>query len=89
MTRITAVDDAAFPLSPDGLDAYFAYRDGGYDLWSIAADGTKERRLTTEIRRREPACRTQSVARVLVRSQAPSRWQLQHLDRRAAGRCAR
>ena len=45
--RITGVfDDARQPAwSPDGTAiAYFAYRDGGYDLWSITADGTKERR---------------------------------------------
>ena len=36
-------DDARQPTwSPDGTSiTFFAYRDGGYDLWSIAPDGTQ------------------------------------------------
>ena len=48
-TRITDVyNDARQPAwSPDGKSiAFFAYRDGGYDLWSIAPDGSQQRKLT-------------------------------------------
>lgn len=47
--RITDVfNDARQPAwSPDGKSiAFFAYRDGGYDLWSIAPDGTNQHKLT-------------------------------------------
>src|SRR3954451_18904167 len=48
-TRITDVyNDARQPaFSPDGKwIAFFAYRDGGYDLWAIAPDGTHQHKLT-------------------------------------------
>jgi Tol biopolymer transport system component/imidazolonepropionase-like amidohydrolase len=47
--RITDVfNDARQPVwSPDGAwIAFFAYRDGGYDLWAVAPDGTKQHKLT-------------------------------------------
>lgn len=49
MTRITDVfNDARQPMwSPDGRTiAFFAYRDGGYDIWAINPDGTNQRKLT-------------------------------------------
>ena len=49
-TRITDVfNDARQPAwSPDGRTiAFFAYRDGGYDLWAVNPDGTNQRKLTT------------------------------------------
>ena len=42
--RITDLfNDARQPVwSPDGKSiAFFAYRDGGYDLWSVSPDGTR------------------------------------------------
>ncbi len=48
--RITDLfNDARQPVwSPDGKTiAFFAYRDGGYDLWSIKPDGSDQRKLTT------------------------------------------
>jgi Tol biopolymer transport system component/imidazolonepropionase-like amidohydrolase len=48
-TRITDIfNDARQPSwSPDGKwIAFFAYRDGGYDLWAIAPDGTQQHKLT-------------------------------------------
>jgi Tol biopolymer transport system component len=48
-TRITDIyNDARQPSwSPDGKwIAFFAYRDGGYDLWAIAPDGTHQHKLT-------------------------------------------
>ena len=34
-------------MSPDGKwIAFFAYRDGGYDLWAIAPDGSNQHKLT-------------------------------------------
>ena len=48
-TRITDIfNDARQPsFSPDGKwIAFFAYRDGGYDLWAIAPDGTQQHKLT-------------------------------------------
>src|SRR5262249_17454307 len=48
-TRITDVfNDARQPAwSPDGKwIAFFAFRDGGYDLWAIAPDGTQQHKLT-------------------------------------------
>jgi Tol biopolymer transport system component/imidazolonepropionase-like amidohydrolase len=47
--RITGLfDDARQPVwSPDGKwIAFFAYLDGGYDLWAIAPDGANEHKLT-------------------------------------------
>lgn len=47
--RITDVfNDARQPAwSPDGKwIAFFAYRDGGYDLWAVAPDGTQQHKLT-------------------------------------------
>src|SRR6476661_6146654 len=47
--RITGVfDDARQPTwSPDGRTiVYFSYRDGGYDIWAIAPDGSNPRKLT-------------------------------------------
>ena len=47
--RITDVfNDARQPVwSPDGKTiAFFAYRDGGYDLWGISPDGSNQRQLT-------------------------------------------
>jgi Tol biopolymer transport system component len=49
MTRITDVfNDARQPVwSPDGRTiTFFAYRDGGYDLWSVNPDGTNQRQVT-------------------------------------------
>jgi Tol biopolymer transport system component len=48
-TRITDIyNDARQPaFSPDGKwIAFFAYRDGGYDLWAIAPDGSHQHKLT-------------------------------------------
>src|ERR1051325_3183287 len=48
-TRITDVfNDARQPAwSPDGKTiAFFAYRDGGYDLWAVAPDGSGQHQLT-------------------------------------------
>ena len=48
-TRITDIfNDARQPaFSPDGKwISFFAYRDGGYDLWAIAPDGTQQHKLT-------------------------------------------
>src|SRR5580704_15299398 len=47
--RITDVfNDARQPAwSPDGRwIAFFAYRDGGYDLWAVAPDGSHQHQLT-------------------------------------------
>jgi len=48
-TRITdPFNDARQPVwSPDGKTiAFFAYRDGGYDLWAVAPDGSGQHQLT-------------------------------------------
>src|SRR5262245_36273606 len=48
-TRITDVfNDARQPMwSPDGHTiVFFAYRDGGYDLWAINPDGSNQHKLT-------------------------------------------
>src|SRR5919201_2041038 len=48
-TRITDVfNDARQPAwSPDGKwIAFFGYRDGGYDLWAVAPDGSHQHKLT-------------------------------------------
>ena len=48
-TRITDIfNDARQPaFSPDGKwIAFFAYRDGGYDMWAIAPDGSNQHKLT-------------------------------------------
>src|SRR6478735_1490711 len=48
-TRITDVfNDARQPtFSPDGKwIAFFGYRDGGYDLWAVAPDGSNQHKLT-------------------------------------------
>jgi Tol biopolymer transport system component len=47
--RITDLfNDARQPAwSPDGKwIAFFGYRDGGYDLWAVAPDGTQQHKLT-------------------------------------------
>jgi Tol biopolymer transport system component len=47
--RITDLfNDARQPVwSPDGKTiAFFAYRDGGYDLWAVAPDGSHQHQLT-------------------------------------------
>src|SRR5262245_29239506 len=47
--RITDLyNDARQPTwSPDGKwIAFFAYRDGGYDIWAVAPDGTNQHKLT-------------------------------------------
>ena len=52
--RITDVfNDARQPVwSPDGKTiAFFGYRDGGYDLWTISPDGTNQRKLLGQLRR--------------------------------------
>src|SRR5262245_57548676 len=58
-TRITDVfNDARQPAwSPDGRwIAFFGYRDGGYDLWAVAPDGTGQHTLTSgAFDDREPA----------------------------------
>lgn len=49
LTRISDIyGDVRQPTwSPDGRwIAYFAYRDGGYDLWASSPDGTSQKRLT-------------------------------------------
>ncbi len=49
MKRITDVfNDARQPRwSPDGRTiVFFAYRDGGYDIWAINPDGSNQRKLT-------------------------------------------
>ena len=49
MTRVTDVfNDARQPMwSPDGRTiVFFAYRDGGYDIWAINPDGSNQRKLT-------------------------------------------
>ena len=49
MTRVTDVfNDARQPRwSPDGRTiVFFAYRDGGYDIWAINPDGSNQRKLT-------------------------------------------
>ena len=49
MQRVTDVfNDARQPRwSPDGRTiVFFAYRDGGYDLWAINPDGSDQRKLT-------------------------------------------
>jgi Tol biopolymer transport system component/imidazolonepropionase-like amidohydrolase len=48
-TRITDIfNDARQPAwSPDGKwIAFFAYRDGGYDIWAVAPDGSHQHKLT-------------------------------------------
>jgi Tol biopolymer transport system component len=48
-TRITDIfNDARQPTwSPDGKwITFFAYRDGGYDIWSIGPDGSNQHKLT-------------------------------------------
>src|SRR5204862_287569 len=48
-TRITDLfNDARQPTwSPDGRwITYFAYRDGGYDVWALAPDGSHQHKLT-------------------------------------------
>ena len=48
-TRITDIyNDARQPtFSPDGKwITFFAYRDGGYDIWAVAPDGTNQHKLT-------------------------------------------
>ena len=48
-TRITDIfNDARQPtFSPDGKwISFFAYRDGGYDIWAIAPDGSNQHKLT-------------------------------------------
>jgi len=48
-TRLTDLfNDARQPTwSPDGQwITFFAYRDGGYDLWAIAPDGSQQHQLT-------------------------------------------
>src|SRR3954453_20443604 len=58
-SRITNIfNDARQPaFSPDGKwIAFFAYRDGGYDLWAIAPDGTNQhKRAWGPLDAREPA----------------------------------
>src|SRR5688500_7954951 len=49
MTRISDVfNDARQPRwSPDGRSiVFFAYRDGGYDIWQIDKDGSNQKKLT-------------------------------------------
>src|SRR5688572_22820907 len=49
MKRITDLyNDARQPMwSPDGRSiVFFAFRDGGYDIWSVAPDGSDQRKLT-------------------------------------------
>ena len=65
-SRITDVfNDARQPVwSPDGKTiAFFGYRDGGYDIWAVAPDGTDQRKLTWgPFDDREPAGRTTARA---------------------------
>src|SRR5471032_3120695 len=68
-TRITDLfNDARQPSwSPDGKwIAFFAYRDGGYDLWAIAPDGSNQHRLRWgAFDDREPTC-SDYVANIAV-----------------------
>ena len=79
-------EDARQPRwSPDGKwMTYFSFRDGGYDLWSIAPDGTGQHRLTWgPFDDREPiVVARRHPCRVLVGSREPARQRLQHLDAR-------
>ena len=84
--RITDLfNDARQPTwSPDGKSiAFFAYRDGGYDLWSIAPDGSNQRKLTWGAVRRSRAglVARRHARRLLVRPRQSARQRLQHLDR--------
>ena len=92
-TRITDLfNDARQPSwSPDGKwIAFFAYRDGGYDLWAIAPDGSNQHKLTWGAVRRSRAdlVARRHARRVLVRSRQPARQRLQHLDARRPQRRA-
>jgi Tol biopolymer transport system component len=57
--RVTDLfNDARQPVwTPDGKSiVFFAYRDGGYHLWSVSPDGTGQRQLTSGVfDEREPA----------------------------------
>ncbi|MFO1248836.1 MAG: hypothetical protein U1E93_11580 [Alphaproteobacteria bacterium] len=75
--RITDVfNDARQPVwSPDGKTiAFFAYRDGGYDLWAINPDGTNQHQLT----RARSMTASRSTAMTAARSPFPpivaARW---------------
>ena len=92
-TRITDVfNDARQPAwSPDGKwIAFFAYRDGGYDIWAIAPDGTQAAQADLGPVRRSRAglVARRHAPRLLVRSRQPARQRLQHLDPRHAQRRA-
>ena len=92
-TRITDIfNDARQPAwSPDGKwIAFFAYRDGGYDIWAIAPDGTNQHKLTWGAVRRSRAglVARRHARRLLVRSRQPARQRLQHLDARRPQRRA-
>ena len=86
-TRITDVfNDARQPTwSPDGKwIAFFAYRDGGYDIWAIAPDGIESAQAHLGRLRRSRAglVARRHARRLLVRPRQPARQRLQHLDAR-------
>ena len=92
-TRITDVfNDARQPAwSPDGRTiAFFAYRDGGYDLWAIVARRIEPAQAHRgRLRRSRAGVVARRIAhRVLVRSRQPARQRLQHLGARAGQRRA-
>ena len=92
-TRITDVfNDARQPTwSPDGKwIAFFAYRDGGYDIWAVAPDGIEQHKLTWGAVRRPRAdlVARRHARRLFLRSRQSARQRLQHLDARRAERRA-
>ena len=85
-TRITDIfNDARQPAwSPDGKTiAFFAYRDGGYDLWAIAPDGIESAQADVGRVRRSRAglVARRHARRILVRPRQSAGQRLQHLDR--------
>ena len=91
--RITDVfNDARQPAwSPDGKwIAFFGYRDGGYDLWAVAPDGTQPAQADLGHVRRSRAglVARRHAHRLLVRSRQSARQRLQHLDARRRERRA-
>ena len=86
-TRITDLfNDARQPdWSPDGKSiAFFAYRDGGYDLWAIAPDGSQsaQAHLGRVRRSRAGLVARRHARRVLVGPRQSAGQRLQHLDAR-------
>ncbi len=93
MTRITDVfNDARQPMwSPDGRTiVFFAYRDGGYDIWAINPDGIEPAQadLGPVRRSRADLFARRHPHRLLLGSRRRARQRLQHLDARSAQRRA-